>query len=479
MHLSNVPSWVYETIVYQIMPDRFANGNKDNDPPGTYEWGERPIRSSFFGGDLQGIIDHLDYLQDLGVETLYLTPIFAAPTTHKYDASDYFTIDPAFGDLEVFTRLVRKLHDRNMRLMLDGVFNHCGDQHPAFLDAVEKGPASRTWNWFSFYGYPVKKRPPNYKHGGIYYLPKWNIKNPEVRKYLQDVVVYWTRQGIDGWRLDVPWYIDEHEFWQELRVLVRDINPEAYIIGEHWGDASPYLTGDQFDGATDYQLRDIAMEFVSGDAGPDGAERAARRLRELYSLYPFHHRLAMWNLVGSHDTKRIMTVFRGNVQKVMLMYVLAFTFPGVPQLYYGDEIGLRGGNDPDCRRCFMWDESKWNHELREFIRRLIVLRRSYPALQTGYWELLHAEGGLLVFQRRKGMDVVIVAIDNGDGEGRFILPCLSGDGQTVDRWYDVLQFSRGSREERQIYDAGSELKNSGQTPCAWIFTPSGPSEHHR
>lgn len=475
---ASIPTWVTRAVVYQIMTDRFANGNPANDPPGTRPWGQRPSRSSFFGGDLAGIRQKLDYLQDLGVDTLYLTPIFTAPSTHKYDASDYFSIDPALGTLSEFQQLLSDLHRRGMRLMLDGVFNHCGDRHPAFEAAVRQGPGSPTWNWYFFKGYPVRRRPsPNYRHAGIYYLPKWNLSNVEVRAHLQKAIRFWTELGIDGWRLDVPWYVEEHAFWQEMRELVRSINPEAYLVGEHWGDAAPWLQGDQFDGATDYRLRDAILGFVTPGSGKLTGQETGERLSFLAQAYNRPHRLAMWNLLGSHDTPRVATQLRGSLPRLALAFTMAFTFPGVPQLYYGDELALRGGNDPDCRRCFPWDRVASGHPVRTLIQQLIRLRRVHPALQTGSWNLLHAEGGIVAYQRSFGNDVVLFVGADGTGEGSFTLPPLGSGTEQADAspelaglWSDALAdaWPGGDRSLHKTWTAGTTLRN-GREARAYLF----------
>ncbi|HEX2863685.1 MAG TPA: glycoside hydrolase family 13 protein [Deinococcales bacterium] len=407
----DVPAWVRSAVFYQVFPERFANGDPSNDPPGTRPWGGKPTRSSTFGGDLQGLIDRLDHVQETGANALYLTPIFEAPSTHKYDTSDYLKIDPAFGTLETFRALVRAVHDRGMRIVLDAVFNHSGERHWAFRDAAKNGPASPYWHWYTFFEHRVRTRPvPNYRHAGIHYIPTLNHANPEVREHLLSVARYWTNEGIDGWRLDVPWYIEGetgHAFWREFRAQVRAINPQAYIVGEHWGDASPWLQGDQFDGATDYQLRDAALAFSGGKI--DGPE-LGYRLTRLNALYPWTARLSMFNLLGSHDTPRPATVLRGKDAAIQAALTLAFTFPGVPMLFAGDEIGLRGGKDPDCRRPFPWDEREWNRATLDTVRALAAARAASPALQAGSFTVLDAEKHALRYRRElDGRSVTVEA----------------------------------------------------------------------
>lgn len=386
----------------------------------------------------------------------------------------------AFGTLGEFQELVKEMHARGMRIILDGVFNHCGDRHPAFMSAVRYGPQSPTWDWFLFYGYPVRKRPkPNYAHGGIYYLPKWNLRNPEVRRHLQDAIRYWTEQGIDGWRLDVPWYIEEHEFWREMRALVRSINPEAYMVGEHWDDASPWLNAEEFDGATDYRLRNAILRYLAGEDGEGSSSELAATMKSLLADYPWSNRLAMWNLLGSHDTPRVATILRGDVARVMLGFVITFTFPGVPQLYYGDEVGMRGQNDPDCRRCFPWDESTWAHELRRFVQHLTRIRRRYPALQHGQMRILYSHGGVLVYQRGTGSESILVVIGNGQDEGELQLPPLDNvRTNTPYAWHELLRwddYEVSPRPGRATWEAGTRLRNENR-PRAWVFAAARPED---
>ena len=217
------PAWAKDAVFYQIFPDRFANGLTANDPDGTEPWGGKPTYTNFFGGDLEGIRKHLDHLQSLGVTALYLNPIFQSPSNHKYDTTDYLRIDPAFGDEATFRALVADVHARGMRIILDGVFNHTGDQFAGFREAARTGPSSPYWNWYNFYGFPVVQQPkPNYDSWwGFATLPKLNYRNEAVRNYILDTVVpHWTRMGIDGWRLDVPNEISEPGFWEAFRSKV-------------------------------------------------------------------------------------------------------------------------------------------------------------------------------------------------------------------------------------------------------------------
>ncbi|MGE5599366.1 MAG: alpha-amylase family glycosyl hydrolase, partial [Bacteroidota bacterium] len=235
------PRWVYHTVFYQIFLDRFANGNRGNDPPSTVPWGSPPDRENFFGGDLEGLIGRLDYLAALGVGGIYLNPIFLSPSNHKYDTQDYLLIDPHFGNLRAFGEMLDAAHARDIRVLLDGVFNHTGDKFWAFQHALREGERSPYAQWYYCHGFPLRQHPkPNYEcWWGFPSLPKLNVAHPGVLNYLTQVVSFWTTLGIDGWRLDVPNEVPFF-FWRYFRHLVRGLNPEAYLVGEIWDDGRPW-----------------------------------------------------------------------------------------------------------------------------------------------------------------------------------------------------------------------------------------------
>jgi len=441
------PNWVRDSIFYQIFPERFYNGDFDNDPPNKVSWTDMPNRNNFFGGDLQGIIQSLDYLQDLGINAIYLTPIFQAETNHKYDTTDYFKIDPHFGDMKIFSCLIKEVHRRKMKVILDGVFNHSGDHHWAFLDAIQKGPASPYWKWYNFYGFPIRKHfRTNYETGGIYYLPKWNIKNPQVRKYLFRVIRYWTERGIDGWRLDLPSSID-HEFWQDFRILVKGINPEAYLVGEIWGDASAWLQGDEFDGVMNYQIREIILQFfVEKTITADAFDK---HLNSMNQNYPPVTQEAMLNLLGSHDTPRIFTLCKGNKEKVKLCIIFLMTYTGAPMIYYGDEVGLRGGNDPGCRKCMPWNIDFQNNEIYKFYQRCIKIRKQHSALRKGSFQTLFAEREIYSFIRKREEETIII-IMNSNSHSEEICINLSEKGIKGNQFLDLLDGRKYSSQKGKI-----------------------------
>lgn len=388
----NVPSWVPDSIFYQIFPERFFNGDPGNDPPGTLPWGSaRPTRTNFFGGDLQGIMEKIPYLVELGVTAIWLNPIFASVSNHKYDTYNYYLIDPHFGNLALFKELVARLHAHGIRVILDAVFNHTGDEFWAFQDVVERGPESPYWDWYYIYDYPIRREPiPNYACWWNFPdLPKLKVTNPAVRQYLLEVAAFWTRTGIDGWRLDVPNEL-EPSFWVEFRRVVKNINPEAYIVGEIWENARPWLRGDMFDGVMNYVLRDLVIKFFARRELSVSA--FDYRLGLLRLRYREQAGSCLLNLLGSHDTERVITVFSGGrdylsgIEKLKPALVFQMTYMGAPMIYYGDEVGMVGAADPDCRAPMEWDGERQDRSLWQLYRKLIFLRRHWAALRHGRWE---------------------------------------------------------------------------------------------
>ncbi len=405
---ANGPDWVRDAVFYQVFPDRFRNGNMHNDPADVAAWDDAPTRANFFGGDLEGLIEKLGYLEELGVDALYLTPIFMAGTNHRYDTHDYFNIDPKLGDAGMLRELVQDAHARGIRIVLDGVFNHVGDGFWAFRDVLERGGASPYRDWFVIHDLPLVRDPPNYQTcGGAPYLPKLNIDNPAVREHLLEVGTYWIeRAGIDGWRLDVPWKVPL-DFWRAFRARVKQTKPDAYLVGEAWWSWGELRL--VFDGLMNYRLRARLLDFCVFDSmdAEDLASESALLLEETRGGE------MMLNLLGSHDTPRLLTLAGGDESRAALALVALFTYPGTPMLYYGDEVGLEGGDDPDCRRPMPWNGEAWRKDLRALVQRLITTRRASLALRRGGWEHLLAFNRLLCFRRFEGPDNAVVVLNAG------------------------------------------------------------------
>ena len=466
----SVPRWVAGSVMYQIFPDRFFNGRPDNDPPGTVPWDSVPTLTSFFGGDLEGIRRRLDYLADLGVGAIYLNPIVQAPSPHRYDASDYLQVDPALGSQEDFRRLAQELHRRGMRLILDAVFNHTGETFWAFQDVVRRGPQSPYYHWYFIHRWPIVRQPPSYAcWWGLPHLPKLNTSHPEVREYLFQVTRHWMELGADGWRLDVPNEV-EGDFWQVWRALVKRLNPQAYIVGEIWHDAAAWLGGDQFDAVMNYVLRDALLDFFVRRT-TTGA-RLAEVLHAQAARYPAPAVFALMNLLGSHDTERILTVAGQQEGLVRGMFAWLFTWPGIPCVYYGDEVGMTGGKDPDCRRTFPWDESRQRVRLWRWVRRLAALRRNVPALAWGEPVVVEVDGSdeVAAFGRgapAPGHAPVVVAVSRSERPQRVRLRPAPGlvehAGAEADRtWVDLLTGRRAAaglgRQEGWEAAGGLELE---------------------
>lgn len=434
-----VPYWVQDAVFYQIFPDRFANGDPSNDPPNKLPWGASPTIDGFQGGDLRGVIQHFNYLLDLGVTALYFNPIFQATSTHRYNTTDYYRIDPKLGDLRDFRALLEVAHSNGVRVILDGVFNHCGRGFFAFNDVVENGAHSPYRDWFHIHKFPLDAYTPgdakNYaawwKHKS---LPKLDTSNPEARQYIFGVARHWIEQGADGWRLDVPNEIDDDAFWAEFRHVVTTANPDAYLLGEIW-DGDPRWVGEShFDGLMNYPVREAVLQLLqTGSLTPTAfGDRVGRQL----TRYPLENAYAMYNPLGSHDTERLLTLFDLHVDKARLAFLFLFAYPGAPAIYYGDEIGLQGGKDPDCRRAFPWDETCWNTGLRDWVKRLASARKKFVALRRGAYQQLYADNRRqgYAFSRKLGDQAVVVALNPSNIHRHLLIDVASvgwPDGRIV------------------------------------------------
>jgi glycosidase len=433
-----VPEWAEGAVAYQIFLDRFYNGDKTNNPPNTKEWGKLPLtRDTFYGGDLRGIIEKIPYLSELGVDLIYLTPIFSSPSTHKYDTTNYYQIDPHFGDLETFKELVKKCHENNIKVILDGVFDHCGYDFGAFQDVIKKGPNSKYASWFNIYSFPIKTRPkPTYETWGkdLWWMPRLMTENPEVRRYLLDVAVYWIKEaGIDGWRLDVASELG-HDFLREFRKAVKRANPDAIIIGEIPHFASPWLESDQCDSVMNYHFRQAVIDFFA--KGTINIEEFDARLAKIRMMYkePVNH--VLYNLIGSHDTVRFLSLCGNKIEKMMLATIFQFTSTGMPAIYYGDERGMVGGLDPDCRRCMDWGELKGQKlKLFELYKKLISIRKAHPALKTGefFTYFVDRKDNLYSYLRRSESQEILIVLNNSAKTRRVAIPApRSWKGTIID-----------------------------------------------
>ncbi|MEW6731281.1 MAG: maltodextrin glucosidase [Acidobacteriota bacterium] len=444
----HTPTWVRDAVFYQIFPDRFADGDPTNNvrngeylcygkPVIARPWGERPRPyqqaggMEFFGGDLAGIIQQLDYLQELGVNALYLNPIFTAPSNHKYDCMDYYQVDPHLGGNAALAALRSALDKRDMRLVLDVVVNHCGSSHPWFT-AAQADASAHTVEFFTF-----KQHPHQYACWlGVRSLPKLNYRSERLREQIYSgtdaVLRHWLRPpyNIDGWRIDVANMLARqgesqlgHKIGRSIRRVIKAEFPNAYLLGEHFHDGTPHLQGDELDAGMNYSgftfpvlqwlagynIADaFAQEWATNQPLP--TEVMAEQMTAFRSVTPWQIAIQQFNLLGSHDTPRLLNVVNQDEACAKVAVTLLFTYPGVPCIYYGDEIGLTGNLDPDNRACMKWDRSEWHNDIYHHHQVLVQLRRTAAALRWGGFQLLYAYNQTLAFLREAHEQRLIVVI---------------------------------------------------------------------
>lgn len=368
--------WMRQAVFYEIFIERFFCGIEDKDRSYiNLEWGDKPSPKSFAGGDIPGITKKLDYISGLGINALYLTPIFCAISNHKYDISDYHMIDSHFGTNEDFGKLVRQAHKRGIKVVLDAVFNHCSELLPQFQDVLKRGKQSPYFNWFIINGDKPDKEKLNYEVFAFCdYMPKFNTSNPEVQEFLLNIAVSWIKKyDIDGWRLDVSDEVS-HDFWRTFRKRVKEVRADCVIIGENWHDANSFLKGDQYDSIMNYAFTKACLDYYAFDTF--GAEEFAWKLNELLMRNTDQVNAMMLNLLDSHDTDRFYTYVKKNKDKMLSAAAVMCMFIGAPCIYYGTEILLEGGYDPDNRRCFDWNEEHWDKEFGKQFREVIRLRQN-------------------------------------------------------------------------------------------------------
>ena len=403
--------WTEHAVFYQIFVDRFNIGNKESDK--SYincKWGDIPNPKTFAGGDLKGITQKLDYIKSLGVNTIYLTPIFKSISNHKYDISDYMEIDKQFGCNEDLKELVESAHSKGMRIMLDAVFNHCSDELAQFQDVKKKGRASEYYDWFVIHGDKPDSEAGNYEmFAACEYMPKFNTSNPKVQEYLCNIGCYYISEyDIDGWRLDVSDEVS-HDFWRRFRKEIKAAKKDCIIVGENWHDASNYLKGDQYDSIMNYAFTKACLDyFATGDLDAKGV---SEKLNDLLARNTDTVNSMLLNLLDSHDTHRFFSEVGKDRSKMASALALLFIFPFLPCIFYGTEFFTEGGYDPDCRRCMDWkgyEEGKYDESV-ESIKLLANLRKEYnlASMET----VVYAEGDILVV-KRIGVDVELTLCVN-------------------------------------------------------------------
>ncbi|MFR2034255.1 MAG: glycoside hydrolase family 13 protein [Agathobacter sp.] len=415
-----VPQWAANKVVYQIFPSRFAS----TQPVDKKLWYKAPIMPmDDLHGNLRGIIEHLDYIKDLGIDVVYLTPIFKSNSCHKYDTIDYYQVDPSFGTTEDLKELVQKSHERGMKVVLDAVYNHTGREFFAFQDILEKGEKSKYLDWYFIDELPLKDEwgeIPNFKCFGYYGgMPKLNLKNPEVEKYITDVACYWIKEcDIDGWRLDVGDEIS-HFFWKNFRKAIKAVKKDMLIIGEIWHYAGDFLEGDEWDTVMNYpfylnMIDLLADEKINVSQFVQNLGYLKGRLNK--KCYPL-----MWNLIDSHDTARFLHLCNDNKKKQHLAAAFQLLLPGMPMVYYGDEYAMPGANDPDCRRGMYWDEEYQDKEMYNWYKKLMQVRKTHACIVEG--ELIETitndEEDTIVLIRKSGEETLAMIFNCGSSTKEF------------------------------------------------------------
>jgi neopullulanase len=451
--MPDVPTWAAEAVFYQIFPDRFARSGLVEAPGRLEPWDAPPTRQGFKGGNLPGAEERLGHLQELGVNAIYLNPIFASAANHRYHTYDYMAVDPLLGGTAAFRSFLDEAHRRGIRVVLDGVFNHSGRGFWPFHHVLETGADSPYAGWFHLdrarlaSGRALDPYPDDAGLAGregsgdrslrtlgyrawwdLPALPKINVDDAAARAYLLRVIETWTRFGIDGWRIDVPEEVAP-SFWAEVRESVARVNPDAYLVGEIWHVAPEWVGSGPFHGLMNYPLAWAILGFTGStsiDAAVAGQQWHARhelrpldaagfaaRLAELDRAYADVGAVTHLNLLGSHDTPRMKSLLSGDGAAARLALMVLLSLPGAPCLYYGDEIGLMGGGDPDCRRAFSWEREQWDGATFRTIAELTQIRRRHAGLRTGPVQPLLTKRSTAALLLGHGAERIVLVINAG------------------------------------------------------------------
>ena len=433
------PDWVNDTVWYQIFPDRFCNGTPEKNGEDILPWRTGPVTNQErFGGNLAGIRKRLSYLKELGINGIYLNPIMEAESNHKYDTRDYTKIDPYFGDNEEFALLVKEAHELGIRIMVDAVFNHCGRRFAQWLDVEEKGEKSEFADWFMIHDWNALKKQGDTRDGRFYsfafneYMPKLNTNNEEVIRYFSDICESWIRDfDIDGIRFDVGNEVS-HRFLKRVRERVKSLKPDIYLLGEIWHDASQWLMGDEYDSVMNYPLMSgIHDFFLDKESTKEDFEYMVNRC---YTMYMQQCNNVLFNLLDSHDTERLMNRLK-NLNVFYQQLAVLFTMPGSPCIYYGTEIAMEGGHDPDCRRCMPWYEmdSEENRKCLEEMKKLIALRKSEKTFKSLYFHFPDTY--------REKRCVEYIKLDDAGNKIQVVLNCTKDSVDALDG--GEILFARG------------------------------------
>jgi len=480
MHIKT-PAWVRDAVFYQVFPDRLARSGRVEAPGDLEPWDVEPTAEGFKGGDLYGVVAHLDRLQRLGITALYLNPVFASASNHRYHTDDYYNVDPLLGGNAALRELLDEAHARDMRVVLDGVFNHSGRGWWPFHHVLENGRQSPYRDWFHLSDgvlagsqelspFPTAEQLAeiDVRHASgapmgsasrevlgyeawwdLPKLPKLDLDEPHVRELILDVAEFWVRFGIDGWRLDVAEEVGA-DFWRAFHTRVRAANAEAYLVAEVWTHKPDWLAGDMFDAFMNYPLTRAILGFAAQDHW-DASQRVPlgyqgesaivpldgaglwERIEELERLNDPAVTAVQLNLLGSHDTPRARTLCGGDLDSMRLATLLQMTLPGAPCIYYGDEIGMQGSMDPLCRWAFPSDASEWERDPYSWVADVIALRRSSRAFRDAELTLLATAGPAVAYLRRHSDEAFVVVVNAAVGPLMMdvLLPVEVGGAELV------------------------------------------------
>lgn len=420
--LAKTPDWVKDAVVYNIFPDSFADGFRRISKSGkTENYCSAPSVSNH-GGTIAGICENLDYIKALGINCLYLNPVFAAGAYHKYDTLDYFHIDPCFGTDDDFKKLVQKAHEMGIYVIVDGVFNHVGAKHPFFRDVLAKGKKSEYFDWFYSVpenaACPQEGDTPGYTcFSYVANMPKTNTANEGMKAYFLSVGRHWIREyDVDGWRLDVANEVDDG-FLRAFRREVKLEKQDAFVIGEVWENAQHYMTGDMLDGAMNYDFRRFATQYFAEELLT--AEEFDVRLSGLLMRYKKQMLFSQLNLLDGHDTARFLSLCGGNADKMELAILFQMTFVGMPCVFMGDEKGVTGVSEAEYRKPMPWEET---HALEEIYKTFIRLRQDHEALRTGEFVTVETKGRALHYARISACERMDIFMNPGRENVEFDVP---------------------------------------------------------
>lgn len=449
---AHVPSWAASSIIYQIFPDSFATDKRSISCESTEKTDKSgSLCVSRNGGTLYGILKNVDYLASLGINCIYLNPIFTASSYHKYDTIDYFSIDPCFGTEEDLKQLVSSCHENGIKVILDGVFNHCGSEFFAFKDVLKSGKKSKYADWFYHLEFPIRYEfPPNYESFAyVREMPKINTGNPEVADYFCRVGTYWIKKAdIDGWRLDVANEIN-HGFWRQFRNKVKSVKPDAFLIGEIWESSPQWLAGDQFDSTMNYSFSNLCRDFFAKRSL--SVEELDQKLNAMVLRYKTPMAYAQMNLLDSHDVPRFLSKCRGDLKKLKLALFFMMTFVGVPSIFYGDEAAIEGVAEREYRKPMLWESRPEQGELFCFIKELILTRKQHKALIFGDFKTVSIdESGVYAFSRMTNEEKLLIVINNSDTEKTIKIPL----SEPIDSVFSVTK-TEPVRKDIQILKIGA------------------------